>query len=276
VLQSFVVKTTPEEAALQRFQEQRQAEQDAATMAAALASGDPEQIRNAQLDAQEKYLEKAASASRDAQDQMTQQQQDSYQEQRDQLREALNDREQAIEASYQTSREIVRQGMEDANAAELEKLGDNLDQWDVWIAGKRSRLSEFYAWVKANYGIGPGAVPWTGSDTQGRSGEEDIKQQMVGKGNIVPHFARGGTLRAPGAIGRGDLITARMAHGETVIDSDLTDSLREMVRGGSLGGNINVIIPGATLLGRDRDVARKIAETTAPELQRLVGYKTTI
>src|SRR5207244_5113939 len=85
-----------------------------------------------------------------------------------------------------------------------------------------------------------------------------------------PGFAvpaqRGGTIRAPRYINRGDVIPARLSHGETVLDRALTEKLERLVAGGSLGGDVHYhIAENAHFLGTTpREVRREWARLGGP------------
>lgn len=288
-LQRFVVGQTPEEAALKAFQDQRAQQQRAkqlaqlqGDLATAMAGGDSQAIAAAQdainqavLDEQEKGLQDAADQSRKAQDQKTSDQQQAYQDERDALRQHLEEQEQAQEDSYQKIRDIARQGLEDLLADQADQFDTDIEVWQAWLRERAQALDEFYAAVKEKYGIGPG-----NQDVGGRLGRQPdeslhdaIIRSVTGAGpqGGIP-MQHGGTIRRPASIRRADVIDVRAHDGETFIDETLTKKLELALASGNLGGGITVVVPNAVLLGRDREIARTIAEIAAPEIERRIGY----
>lgn len=271
-LLQFVVPQTGAEGALAAFQAARQAEADAKAMADAQASGDPEQIRQLQLDLQERALEEAAKQSRDAQDKATDDQQRNYQQQRDDQRNALQEQEALREQAYQDQREATLAVYQQQRDDQRQALQDDLDDWMLWVETKKKTWQEFLAWL-AQRGF---AVP-SGWDT--RVDDDQIQRNLFGIGSSDrptglqegAGFARGGKL--PGRyIGREDTVMYRGTPGETVIDRSLTQALEQMVAGGG-GGGPNITIKIGSVIGTTpRDVWRSVAKEVDPELKRLIGY----
>lgn len=274
-LQRFVVPQTGAEGALAAFQASRQAEADAKAMADAQASGDPEQVRQLQLDLQERALEAAAKQSREAQDRATEDQQRAYQQQRDDQRGALQEAEDERERAYQEQREATLATYQQLREDQRTHLEDDLEDWQTWIAGKKKTWAAFLAWL-ATRGF---AVP-SGWDTH--VDDDQIQRNLFGIGaSDIPKpgagrsaaFARGG--RVPGLfVGREDTVLARVSPGETVIDRSLTAALERMVAGGGIGGGLTISFDGATFVGApNRQVTDAWARDMQDALDRLVGYR---
>jgi tape measure domain-containing protein len=279
-LQGFVVPTTGAEQALSDFQAARQAEADAKAMADAQASGDPEQVRQLQLDLQERALEAAAKQSRDAADSATEEQQRVYQKQRDDQRNALQEQETAREAAYQEERDATLAAYQEQRDDARQHLQDDLDDWMLWIGEKKRTWLEFLAWLKGRgFAIPSSWMQDSGSKTLNKlfdansTGVGGISTQ--GSGGHAPGFARGG--RVPGIfVGREDTVLARVSPGETVIDRSLTDALEQMVLGGGMGGP-TFNFDGATFIGAPkREAAAAWASDMQDALDRLIGYRNPI
>lgn len=205
-LAGFVVAQTPEEKALADFIAARQAQANADQMSqaqsdlsAAIATGDPVQIKQAQdainqllLDGQQAALEQAAQDSRTAADAKTADQQQAYQDQRDAQWQAL----------------------QDLNDDQRTALQNSLDDWVANLESKKKAWSDFVKWLQDNGYSTAGLVnPNTGT-TGGVTlpGGISVGSGVIG-GGFGGSFANGGIV--PGILGQPKLI---LAHGgETVI-----------------------------------------------------------
>jgi cell wall-associated NlpC family hydrolase len=270
-LQGFVVGQTPQEAALAQFQAARQAEQDAKAMADALASGDPEQVRQLQLDLQERALEAAAQQSRDAQDKATEEAQRNYQQQRDDQRAALEEQEAQREQAFQDQREVTLAAYQQMRDDQRQHLQDDLDDWVFWITNKKKTWADFLLWLAQEGFTIPGDMLNPPDELVAkRLWEIGLRPTGVQEG---PGFASGGTVRAPRYVNRGDVIPARLSHGETVIDRSLTEKLDAALSGG-WGSSPTIVFKDARFLGTgSREVSRELARIVAPELDRRIVYR---
>jgi cell wall-associated NlpC family hydrolase len=277
-LAAFVVPTTPAEQALADFQASRQAEADAKAMADAQASGDPEQIRQLQLDLQERSLDAAAKQSRDAQDKATDAQQQAYQKQRDDQRNALQDQETDREQAYQDQRDATLAVYQQNRDDQRTHLQDDLDDWNTWITDKKKTWADFLKWL-AGRGFAIPSSWFQGID------DEVIQRKIFGisagdaarmptNRGAPAGFALGG--RVPGMfVGREDTVLARVSPGEEVIDRGLSQDLRAAFASGGLGGGTMIVFKDARFLGTtSREVERELASIVGPELDRRISYRT--
>ena len=211
---------TPEEKALADFIAQRASQQAAAVkaqqqsdLAAAIASGDPQQIKAAQdainqtlQDDQQQALQVAADASRVAAD------------------KKAADAQQA----YQDARDLQKQGLQDINDDQRLALQNNLDDWTSWLDAKQKSYTDFLTWLRSQ-GLNTGglvAPSGGGGGVPAAAAAGRLPGQVQG-------FASGGIV--PGALGAPML--AVVHGGETVTPPG----------GGSGGSNVNVYVSGSVV-----------------------------
>lgn len=231
-LAGFVVAQTPEEKALADFLAQRQAQANADQMSqaqsdlsAAIATGDPTQIKQAQdaisqllLDGQQAALEQAAQDSRTAADAKTSDQQQAYQDQRD----------------------LQWQSLQDINDDQRTALQNSLDDWTANLEAKKQSWSQFIKWLGDNGYSTVGLINPAGSG-QTVGGITLPTSGIIGHG-FGGSFANGGVV--PGILGEPKMI---LAHGgETVIPH------------GRGGGGVTVNVYG--WVGSDQQIAQKIQD----------------
>jgi hypothetical protein len=278
----FVVAETPEEAALRQFRAGRQAEADARRMAEAVAAGDPEQIRDLQLELQERALEQAADLSRDAADRATEEAQRNYQKQRDQQREAFEEQEADREQAYQDEREQTLAMWQERRDDQRTALEDDLEDWRLWLEAKKKTFLEFLQFLaRAGFSV-PDMSEWWNDDEAIERLWPDLAEARdvlvrAGRGGGGIPLQRGGTIRAQRFAGRGDVVPAWLSHGETVIDPRLTEKLEELAARGALGGGGGVhyhFAENAHFFGATpREVARSLERLLKPERDRRVGFE---
>jgi hypothetical protein len=263
---------TGDEAALRQFQEQRQAESDAKAMAAAQASGDVEQIRQLELDRQERALELAARQSRDAANKAAEESQRNYQQQRDTQRAALEEQEGDREQAYQDDRAKTLAQYQEMRDDQRTHLQDDLDDWSRWLSEKRKTWVEFLTYLSTHGFVVPS--DWF------KNTDDDVEVRKLFDAGVrlnttltgPQHFALGG--RVPGRyLGREDTVMARVTPGERVLDREFNARLEEAVFGGRAGGP-TVVLHNPTFVGAPtRDAARAWAPAIADELDRQIGYR---
>lgn len=223
---------TPEEKALADFIGQRAADAEAATkvqqqsdLAAAIASGDPVQIKQAQdainqllADDREAALQQAADDSRTAAD-----------------TKAANDQQ-----TYQDQRDLQWQSLQDINDDQRTALQNSLDDWTANLEAKKQSWSQFIKWLGDNGYSTVGLINPAGSG-QTVGGITLPTSGIIGHG-FGGSFANGGVV--PGILGEPKMI---LAHGgETVIPH------------GRGGGGVTVNVYG--WVGSDQQIAQKIQD----------------
>jgi hypothetical protein len=279
-LQGFVVKQTPEEKALADYIAQRANEQEAQTkaqqqsdLAAAIASGDPAQIKAAQdainqtlEDDQQRALQDAADASRQAQDAKTQADQQAYQDQRDLQKQALQDAETDREQAYQDQRDAQKQALQDINDDQRIALQNSLDDWVQNLEDKKKSWLDFLQWLR-EHGFDTGALVNPGPSGSGSGNAPPGATRILTPGRNYA-FASGG--KVPGHyVGRDDTILARVTPGETVISRDLTNALEDVfLRGG--GSDARPIVVSIQIDGRE--IANAVAQPMTDAQARQIGY----
>lgn len=308
-LNSFVVAQTPEEKALADFQANRAAQQLAATqaqeqsnLAAAIASGNPQQIKQAQdaiqqtlLDIQEAALQKNADASRKAQDAKTSAQQQAYQDERDALKQQLTDQENAQEQAYQDSANAAAQAYQDQRDAQWQHLNDmhddqvtaltnDLQDWGSWIGDKQKTYAAFLAWLAANP-IGAslagqlpssfwdsytftattlGAKPPESTPTPGSGTARPGKPQASWEGGV----ALRPTARMVGDQGPEAIIPLTSVSGQRALAQ-----LVAAVAGAGGNGGPSTVVYGTFLGATERQVGRALEGLVTPQQARVVRYK---
>jgi len=246
-------------------------------MQEAIASGDPERIRQLQLQQQERYLEQAAEASRKAADEQARAAQEAYREQRDDLKTAMQEREQTLEDAYSEQRDAELRAWDDRREEQRIKLQEDIDDWVFWIQNKKKTWQQFLKWLSDHgWNVPPSWLTGDEKTPYFKLFEEmmdPLKLRLLPPRS--PGMQHGGTIRAPRYINR-DAVPLLAQHGETVIDRRLTDALEEVfLTGGGRGGGGPVIVIQAPnfLATTPTEVARGVASLVGPHLKRRVGFE---
>lgn len=191
-------------------------------------------------DTTQAQLEQAAQASRTQADAKAQADQDAYQEDRTRQRRAL----------------------EDKLADQRTFFEQDLDDWNGWIGEKSKSWAGFLRWLAEN-GVDSAGIVNPYDPTRPSSGTPGDGYLHAGR---MIGMAGGGEV--PGIwVGR-DNVPVLATPGENMLDRSTNQMLRAFLERG--GSGLTIVVKDNTLLGDDFEIARKLADIVAPELDRRI------
>lgn len=279
---------TPSEKALREFRDSRSIAErlkEKADLEARLANAETEdEKRQAQeelarlaLDEREQQLQEAADAERKAADEALAAERTRIEDERGLVRDRFTARLQQVVAGWDGEKSTTAQKM-----AELQAVLDD-PQWETGFRSAGELIGSAFAEGMMD------AVSSLQAAIDSLASSVNAYRQVAGLQPIVPNtpvlktkadimvargFASGGAYlgrKLQGTQTMSDSIVAPVRPGEVVATlDDLAKAWSQVIGGGVQGPTIQVTVPGAVLLGRDRDVAARIAEAVAPEIDRLL------
>jgi cell wall-associated NlpC family hydrolase len=211
---------TPSEAALKKLQADHEAAQAAADAAsaqtdlqAAIASGDPDAIKQAQqrvddlrYQMQVAALQKQADAEQAAQDQSYTQQQDALQKQADAERTAQDQALQQQEDALQQQQDAETQGYEDLRANQRDALQAWLDDQEIKLEQGKEQWGDFWTELVKQSGIAGASVSQAFWD--GFNGGATSAQNALNSFGDATSAATGGTSAYVPIVHGGGCFTA--------------------------------------------------------------------